>query len=325
MKVLVTGANGLLGTNTIHALTTAGVAVRALLRDRKKFLLPPHPLVELMEGDVTNATAVAEAVSGCTHIVHAAALTRQDERYYRPYHLANVTGTRNLLDAALNCQVQRFVFVSTANTLGFGTASRPGREVDDMKKPFANSLYARSKNEAERLVEAAARELSVAILHPTFMLGPFDAAPSSGRILTMAWGKKVVFHPPGGKNFVHVGDVAAGILEVLQRNVSGERYLLANENLSYREFFQALAAKSARPPVLIGFPKSVLIIAGYMGDVLRLVGIRTALSSVNMRILCVNNFYANTKAREELGLTFRPIEVAVEEAITWFKERKMIQ
>lgn len=325
MKVLVTGANGLLATNAIRELVSEGISVRALVRDRRKFLLPLHPLIELFDGDVTDAMAMENAVRGCTHVVHAAALTRQDEHDYRAYHRVNVMGTRTLVDAALKQGVQRFIYVSTANTLGYGTARQPGREVDDMRKPFTHSLYARSKNEAEGLVEAAAQQLDVVILHPTFMLGPFDAGPSSGKIITMALGRKLIFYPPGGKNFVHVRDVARAVRKCLTHGRRGERYLLANENLSYREFFQRVATKSARPSVRIGLPKGLLLMTGYVGDVLRFAGIRTSLSSVNMRILCLNNFYSNAKAKEELGISFQPVDVAIDEAISWFKERRIIQ
>src|ERR1700749_1519539 len=78
MRVLVTGANGLLGTHVIQQLLEKGYAVNGLLRNKDKFLLPEYINLELIEGDLRNQTIVNKAVKGCDAIIHCAAITAQN-------------------------------------------------------------------------------------------------------------------------------------------------------------------------------------------------------------------------------------------------------
>ena len=104
----------------------------------------------------------------------------------------------------------------------------------------------------------------------------------------------------------------------------GEAYLLAGENLSYKAFFRLLAKRTNQRPILIGIPKVLLIGLGYIGDLLRTVGIPTALSSTNTKILCVHNYYSNAKAYQQLKIQFQPVSQAIDDAIDWFRQQQML-
>jgi Nucleoside-diphosphate-sugar epimerases len=324
MKVLVTGANGLLATNTILTLITKGYQVRGLVRDAKKFLLPPHESLELAHGDITDPVSLEHAVQGCNCIIHSAATTDQNLLHYDDYHRINVAGTGNVVQAAIKHGIKKLVYVSTANTFGYGTLEKLGDETIPMKAPFRSAWYAKSKQEGERLALAAKDRIEVTVVNPTFMIGAWDGKPSSGAIIRMGYNKRFIFHPPGGKNFVNVEEAALGVVRALEQGKNGEAYLLAGENLSYRDFFRKLAQQTGSRPLLIPVPRPVLLAAGYLGDLMRAAGVRTALSSTNMKILCVKNYYANRKAQGELGVTFRPIEHGIDHAVSWFRERKML-
>lgn len=325
MKVLVTGASGFLATNTIIELLSQGYKVVGLLRDKRKYLLPSHSNLELIEGDLFNINLLDQLVQKCDCIIHTAAETSQSLINYSDYYTANITSTGNLLQAAQKFKLKKFVFVSSANTLGYGTIENPGTEVRFIKEPFSESFYARSKLTAQELVLSKANEINVAVVNPTFMLGPYDKKPGSGRIIRMNYGKKIIFYPPGGKNFVHVTDVAKGIVSVLKEGKSGELYLLANENLTYKEFFQKLISVSGSRAFIIKVPKSLLLFIGIIGNVLRFAGFRNEFTLTNMKILCINNFYSNKKAITTLNIEFHSIDSALLEAISWFKDNKMIK
>lgn len=324
MNVLVTGANGLLATNIIAQLLAGDHQVKGLIRDPRKFLLPAHPNLQLVTGDITDRDSIMRAAEHCDYIIHCAATTSQNLLRYADYQLINVTGTEYVIDSAQKCGARRVVYVGTANTFGYGTRSAPGDESLPPKEPFASAWYAKSKLEGQHKALAAMGRVEVVVVSPTFMIGPYDGKPSSGAIILMAYGKRIVFHPPGGKNFVHVDDVAQGAVRALKEGRNGEAYLLAGENLSYREFFKLLAQQTNQHPLLIGIPKPLLIGVGYVGDLLRRIGIKTALSSTNMKILCIHNYYTNRKAQRDLGLGFRPITRAIDDAVDWFKKQKMI-
>ncbi|MFC3198983.1 NAD-dependent epimerase/dehydratase family protein [Parapedobacter deserti] len=324
MNVLVTGANGLLATNTIIALLSRGYQVKGLIRDERKFLLPPHENLALVLGDITDMESLERAVNNCDYVIHCAATTDQNLLHYDDYYRINVAGTENIIQAALKHDVQKIIYVSTANTFGYGTLQQPGDETTPMKPPFRDAWYAKSKWEGEKLIQAIQDRIKVTVVNPTFMIGAYDGKPSSGAIIQMGYRKRLVFHPPGGKNFVNVEDVATGVVNALERGENGEAYLLAGENLTYRQFFQKLNQQAGQKSLLMSIPRFILLTAGYIGDLVRALGVKTPLSSTNMKILCVKNYYSNQKARQRLDISFGPIESGIAKSIRWFKEHQML-
>lgn len=322
MKVLVTGANGLLATNTILQLLESGYEVKGLLRDRKKFLIK-NPKIALVEGDIRDKKAVEEAVKNCDCVVHIAALTSQNEPDYKIYHDINVEGTQIILRAAIKYELKKFIFISSANTIGYGSFKQPGVEGIPVMAPFSNSFYAESKIQAQKIVLAASEKIDVVVLNPSFMLGPYDAKPSSGRIILMA-NHQLIFYPPGGKNFVNATDVAKGIVAAIANDPAHRVFLMTGENLSYRAFFKRTSLVLGIKPIFIKIPSWVLIGIGYAGDFLRYFGVKTSVASTHMKILCIENFYSHKRAAEELGVEFEPIEKGIRSAINWFKHHHLL-
>lgn len=316
-KVLITGANSLLGVHTIRELLAAGYAVRGLLRRRESYVGPENASLELVEGDFTEEKTLRRAMQGCAYIVHCAAKTGQSE-FYNSYQRVNVTATERLVETAAEYGVKRIVHVASANVFAYGSKERPGDESHPIAFPFTGSGYACSKFEAMQRLEHFRVRVEIVTVCPTFMIGAWDSRPSSGRIILMGYGRRVRFHPPGGKNFVAAGDVARGIVAALKRGRNGERYLLSGENLTYAEFYRLLAARTGRRQRLVRIPAWALLAIGTVGDLLAKMGIRNEISRTNMRILCVGNYYSNAKSIRELGLRYRPLSEAVDEAVDWF-------
>ncbi|EKD30717.1 MAG: Dihydroflavonol-4-reductase [uncultured bacterium] len=315
-KVFVTGANGLLGTNLINELLFKGYRVKGLLRDKTKYQGPAHENLELTEGNL--ADNLAPVLMDCDCIVHVAAVTSQSLLKYSDYIETNYDATVHLFNLAVQCNIKKFIFVSSVNTIGHGSRINPGTEKDEIRVPFDSSFYAMSKLQAENYLLQNNQKTEVIIVNPSFMLGGYDSKPSSGKIILMFWKKRVLFYPPGGKNFVHVVDVADGIISSIERGVNGEKYILANENLNYRDFFEKLNSQTKRNPIMIRIPGFVLIPFGYFGDVLRFFRVKTNLSSVNTKILCVNNFYSNRKSVSELNINYHTTDKAIKDAINYF-------
>lgn len=316
--ILVTGANSLLGPNVIAELLENGYRVRGLLRRAAEFRLPPQPTLEIAEGDFTSDECLRQVLPGCEAVIHVAAATSQSGLHYGEYHEVNVRGTRRLVEAAIEHGAKRFVEVGSANVFGYGSREIPGCELNEMCEPFASSYYARSKYEALKAAMGYRDRIEVVGVAPTFMLGPWDSKPGSGRIITMSWGKRLLFCPPGGKNFVHVGDVARGVVRALERGENGETYLLCSENLSYKEFYKLIGRLSGKRALCLTVPRPALYAAGFAGSFLRMLGVRTEVSLANMRMLCVTGYYHNYKAMRDLEIEFRPAEEAVRDAVEWF-------
>lgn len=320
-KVFVTGATGLLGTNVIIKLLQNGYSVIALVRQKSKYLGEENKNLKLVEGDLSSdlSSFLKEADS----LIHIAAETRQNLLNYNDYKWINYNAVLNLFSQAEACSVRRFLFISSANTLGYGNAESPGNEKTPQKYPFTDSLYAQSKLEAENYLLQNQKNMDIIILNPTFMIGSFDTKPSSGRMIFWVWEKKFVFYPKGGKNFVHAEDAAHGVIKAMEKGINGERYLLAHENLSYKEFFKKINKITSQDPVMIPIPNVILSLLGMMGDGLRKLKIKTSLSTSNMKALQVYNYYSNQKSLEDLGVQYQSIDKAVEDAVEYFKNNKM--
>lgn len=319
MKVFLTGINGLLGTNLAIGLLEKGYEVKGLIRDISRYKGPSHQNLELIQGSLSDD--MMPLLSDIEVVIHAAAETNQHLISYADYRSVNCDATISLMNAAIKSNVKRFVFVSTTNTLGFGTFGDLGDEQKPVSYPFGASFYAKSKLEAEAYLLQHKDKTEVVIINPGFMIGAYDTKPSSGRIILMGLDKKIIFYPPGGRNFVHVKDVSQGIINSLEKGRNGEKYLLVNENMTYGEFFKRLNRLTHQKPLMIKIPRFMLMLLGYGGDVLRQLGIQTSISSVNMRILCIHNFYSNQKSVKELGMIYEPVDAAISEAVKYFRER----
>lgn len=318
-KVFVTGATGLLGTHTVIKLLEYGYFVIALVRKKSSWLGEENENLRLIEGDLFSDISID--LQDVDAVIHIAAETAQDLLYYEEYRKVNYEASAHLFSQADAAGVAKFLFVSTANTLGYGSTEGLGNEEAPQRYPFTHSFYAKSKLETENYLLQQNRETKVIIVNPTFMIGAYDHKPSSGRIIFWALNKKMVFYPKGGKNFVHAEDAANGIIKALENGRNGEKYLLAGENLSYRDFFKKVNQVTNRSPVMIPIPDIGLAFLGYLGDGLRKLKIKTSLSSPNMKALRINNFYSNKKSAEELGVRYQTVDQAVEDAICFFEKK----
>ena len=221
-------------------------------------------------------------------------------------------------------KVKRIIYVGSANEFGYGNLDDLGDETREIKYPFNKSYYARSKKEAHDFILTKMKEIEVVVINPTFMIGAHDSKPSSGKLVLLGLRKRFVLCPPGGKNFICVKDVAKGIIKAINYGNNGEAYLLANENLTYHDFFKTLKKESDRNFIIIKVPNIMLQFAGLFGNMLRSIRVKTNFSSENMSAVCINSYYSNKKARTELGLEFSPITKGLKESVMWFRNKQII-
>lgn len=300
-KILVTGANGMLASNIIEQLARQDYTVIGTVRTGRSYPGVVTKNIRIAEADFKDADAMEELIAGCDAVLHAAAMTSQSCRDYSEYRRVNAEATRMLAGLAAAHSVKTFVYVSTANTIGFG-----GDESREMVYPFTESYYARSKKEAEDAVLPYRDRMRVVIVNPTFMIGKYGSAQGSNRVFSMVRKSPAVFYPSGGKNVLDVGEAAKGIILAMQRGRNGEKYLICGKNYSYRELFRLLSARLDVRRLYIPIPDFALRLAGYAGELASRAGIATELTRVNMDILTVDNFYTTDKAHWDLG--FNPQE-----------------
>ena len=318
MKILLLGASGLLGHNVLKQLLAAGHEVHALLRDFSRIHLPEELLNS--QFSIFNFQFLREAAEGCEAIVNCIGCTDMSLRHYEDYLPANRDICARLVSLMEEQGIPRLVHVSTANTIGYGTPDHPADEQAPMQEPFTASWYALSKREGEKLLdEAAAKhpDWHIVTVHPGFMVGAYDVKPSSGALLLTAYRRPLMAAPCGGKSFLHVADAAAAIVGALTRGQHGGHYLLTGENLSLNEFYALQAEVCGYRQRCLTLPSWLVRAAGRAGDLLRLLGLRTQLSTRNVRQLLVREYYDNTLARRELGMPATPVSQAIADFFHW--------
>lgn len=317
MKAMVTGADGLLGSNLVRALLERGLEVRAIVHPSSKSRTLDGLPVEICGGDILDAQSMEDAAQGCAAVFHIAASTAMWPPQDAKITTVNVEGTRNVLNAAANCGALKVVHVGSASSFGYGTKANPGTEETPYKYSGFGLAYFDSKLDAQRLALSYIKErgLDIVVVNPTFMLGAHDSGPSSGKIIARYAEMKLPFYPEGGRNFVHVRDVAAGMILALEKGRTGECYILGNRNMDMKELFTAVARAAGFNPPQIKIPKELLLLAGRLGSAFgEATGKQPELTLEMARSSSIGSYYSAAKAVSELGMPQTPVETAVEDS-----------
>ena len=326
MTILVTGVSGFVGSAVARALAAEGRRVRGLVRaSSPRANLERFP-GELVEGDLRDPEVVARAMAGAEALFHVAADYRLWARDPEEIVRNNRDTTRIVMQAALAAAVPRIVYTSSVATLlpdpaGAADETRPATPEQ------AVGAYKRSKVEAERLVEAMARDgLPVVIVNPSTPIGPRDVRPTpTGRIIVEAANGRIPAFVESGLNLVHVDDVAAGHLRAHAKGRIGERYILGGEDVTLAALLAEVAREVGRRPPTVRIPRAPLFPLAWANEQLaRVTDKEPFLTLDSLRMAKHRMFYSSAKARAELGYVARPWQVAVADAVGWFRRAGMI-
>jgi dihydroflavonol-4-reductase len=310
--ILVTGATGFLGATLVRRLVEGGERVRILRRTSSSLDLLGDAAgrVEHAEGDVTEWATVRAAVEGTRQVYHAAAFVGFHGKKDRERLMeVNVGGTANVADAAREAGVERLVHVSSIAALGRTLTPQGTRDETAAWTPSkANTAYAVSKHRAEGEVQRAVAEgLDAVIVNPALIFGPGRPGDNTMQIVEKLRDGRFPAVPAGGTCVVDVEDVAAGMVKAMAHGRTGERYLLGGENLLWSAILGQLAeALGVAPPRLRLTRRPALALAALSETVAALTRTRPLITFETARTASAIYRYANRKAVEELGCTFRP-------------------
>jgi dihydroflavonol-4-reductase len=323
MKILITGADGLLGNNLVRELLQRGLEVRAFIEKGKPAPCLETLPIEIYAGDILDPQSLSPAFEDVSVVYHCAAATSVVPARNPMVVRVNVAGTQNVIDLCCQHAVQRLIYIGTANSFSFGsTEETAGRE----DTPYLSHQYALdymdSKYEAQvRVLNAVkTRRLPALILNPTFMIGPYDTRPSSGAMLLAIKQGKIPGYAPGGKNYIAVKDVAVAAANALEMGRIGECYILGNHNLSYQQAFALFAnCMGVKGPVL-PMPAVLVLAFGRVNSLLgKWFAFHPKITYELARISCHKNYYSSKKARDELKLPNTPLPTAVNDCMRWFE------
>ncbi len=323
MKILLTGADGFLGTNITIELLNRGYQVRALIEPNRNSQIIDNLNVEKISGNILNVEEITNAAAGCDAIIHAAALTSIWPARSSIVNKVNIEGTRNVILAALESGVKRMVYIGTANTFGFGNKENPGHEGNPYQAGNYKVDYLDSKFKAHLLIIEAikTKNLPCVIVNPTFMFGPFDSKPSSGEMIRSMIKNKIPGYTQGGRNFIKVKDAAVGIVNAITMGEVGECYILGNINLSYKEIFEKISSITGAKPLKLSLPKWAVLSYGFINSTISNISGKPPSVSYEMaKISNDQHFFTAAKAIKHLDLPQNPIEEGIQECYEWLNE-----
>ena len=316
----VTGASGFVGANLARALLDRGWHVRTLVRGDAPSLAGLE--VERITGDLF-APGLVEAMRGCDALFHVAATYSLWRRDRDVVLRANVAGTRSVLAAARAAGVPRTVHTSSVAAIGVRDDGLPADETHQSTLAHLIGAYKRSKYLAEQEVRRAVEAgQNVVIVNPTTPVGPWDAKPTpTGEIVVRFLTGRMPAYVDTGLNVVDVRDVAAGHVLAYERGVSGERYILGNENLTLRALLGRLATITGLRAPGLRLPRAVPLAYAAFGEyVLAPLGVQPDIALDGVRMAKQRMFYTAEKAVRELGLPQSPVTNALRDAVTWFQD-----
>lgn len=329
MRVAITGATGLLGANLAAVCREAGHDVVAVRRGSSRTDAVDDLDLRWAEASLSDPEALARAYDGAEVVFHCAAAVSVLPRATPGLIAANVDGTMNVLAAVRSAGVRRLVHTSSTVTVGISEDGSPCDERHDwnLARHGLADGYAVTKRQSEELVAAAVAggAVDAVIVNPGFLFGPRDARPSSGTLILEVGAGRAWVASPGRNCFVDVRDVARGMLAASERGRSGERYILAGENLTYGEVFARVAAVVGRRPPRLSAPRSLAALVGLGGDLRQAItGREGAVTTNTVRWAYEPGFvFSSDKARRELGYTTGPLDRAIADAWAWFREHGM--
>ena len=316
MKIFMTGATGFIGTSTARHLTGQGHQLTCLVRDRSKATELGELGCDLVDGDLSDQDRLAVQMQGHDAVVHNAALYEVGipESRHQALKEANIDGTANVLNACLQSNIPRVLYVSTCAVFG---NTRHEIVDESFERPDLNftSYYEETKYEAHQIASDLIKNqnLPCVIAQPAGVYGPGDHSALAGTINQFLDGKLPMMpFPEFGTGLAYVDDVASGLALILDKGEIGESYILTSDNVTMREIIETSAKITGKKAPSRAMPTGLLKLLRPIGPLVgKIMG-----QPPNLRELIASTdgvtFWANPeKAKKELGFRPRDLETGL--------------
>ncbi len=319
--ILLTGATGFVGRETLKQLRDKGYAVRALIRNPE--VVSHHPDfqgVEIIEGDILDVLSLEKACEGVTEIIHCAATVSFRKVDRALMKKTNVTGTANVVNAGINAGVRKLIHVSSIAALGRSREHEAITEETRWKSDGKNSYYAQTKYAAEKEVyRGLAEGLPCVIACPGVILGYGDGKSGSAGIFKFA-AKGLPFYPVGSNGFIGVKDVAKALIVLLEGNHnSGEKYILVSQSVTYQLLLSLIAkVLQKKPPVWMIPPFGAKLLGRIMETLSFITRTNPVFTTETMRTASHRYIYDGSLFSITFDFSYEPIERVVQDTAQSF-------
>ena len=325
MTILVTGANGLIGSHIVRSLLKRDYAVRAFVRDNADLRNLDGLNVELVRGDLLKASSIVDAAAGCKAIIHTAGLiSTSPYNRWRVWEV-NFVGATNVLTAAHVTGVEKVIYTASIFTLGVSVNGQAvAEDVEDNLRQLRFTYIAARRAAQAKAEKFAAAGLPIVYVYPTYCLGPglhnVNTPPQRQIIACLRGGLSLC--PSGGLNIVDARDVGEAHVLALENGGVGQRYLVGGENVTFRELFARLGKAANRWMPILPVPNGAIRAGGWLMQWFS----RTPLmDATTARLMHYRWYYDSSKAMNELGYSPRPLDETLHDTVAWLRENRYIR
>mgnify|MGYP006197127917 FL=1 len=330
--ILVTGATGLVGAHLVLALLQKGEKVRATYRTlsaiektEKLFQTLNHSdlfkNLEWMEAEITNIPALEIAFKEIDYVYHCAAVISFDDSDAEMMYKINTEGTANVVNLCLYYGIKKLCYVSSIAALGHHKKeSEFINEETEWNPELVDDDYSLTKYGAEIEVQRGIQEgLNAVIVNPGIILGAGFWNRTSGKLFPTV-NKGLPFYTQGVCGYVDVEDVVKAMILLMEKEVSGERFCLVSENLSYQEILNHVAQVLNKPQPKYYAPFWLTHLLYFITGFLTFVGLKKRYFTKSMSIHAHSKtYYDSSKIKKELDFTFKSIAQSIQEIGLVFK------
>jgi dihydroflavonol-4-reductase len=324
---LVTGATGLIGSHLLYHLVSEGDIVKILVRNPERlagirrvfsyYTVDPDALMSqiiVAQGDLQDYHEVETALQGVTKVYHCGAIVSFAPSEREQVIENNRIATANVVNACLFHHITKLVHVSSTSATGEEKEGVLITETSEWKYSSKLSGYAISKYESEREAwRGEAEGLEVAIVNPAMVLGPGNWGESSTELIEKC-DRGLKFYTTGVNAYVDVRDVAQVMIQLMDGEISGERFILASENITFQSLFNQICTALGRPTPAIRARRWMAELLWRIEHIRHLItGSPPLITRETARTAMQNHPYSSEKVQKALGFTFRPLP----ETIQW--------
>lgn len=324
---VVTGGAGFIGSHLVQQLVDSGHPVRVIEKPGASVDHLP-PAVEVDFADIRDRGALVRPFEGAQWVYHLAANPNLWARDRGEFEAVNHRGTINVLDAALAAGALRVLHTSTESIL---TKARQSGTIDEnieIELSDAVGPYCRSKLLAEKYAFFLAGEgLPVVVANPTMPVGPGDRnlSPPSKLVLDFCRGNLPMIMQCT-LNVIDVRDVAHGLRLVMQKGISGRRYILGNTNLSLEGLLEIVSELVGVPVPRFKVPYGLALSFAWFSEMWadRVSGWPPKATLTGVRLARRIMHFDSSRTARELGLAARPVRESLADLVSWLRETERL-
>ncbi|MBN1621644.1 MAG: NAD-dependent epimerase/dehydratase family protein [Endomicrobiales bacterium] len=324
MKILVTGANGFVGSHIVESLLEKGHKVACLVRKTSNLNWLKDKQIEYKYGDIIEPETLTDPVKEADAVIHAAGVVRALKR--ETYFKVNQEGTKNLVESILknNPKLKKLIYISSQAAVGPSTTNRP-KSLDEPDNPV--SFYGKSKLQGEKELKILYNKVPYTILCPSSVYGPRDRD-----ILIFFSLVQHGFRPlPLKKRLIQmifVKDLAKITAEVLDSRLTDyKKYFIAeNNHYTWEEIGKTISKALNKKTIPIPLPDILFYTVSFFAEIVSKISNKPAvLNREKIDEMIQNYWIADTEPiRRDLNIGFTKLENGAKITYSWYKQNKWL-